>query len=277
MDGEAPRYIIGIDEFEIHRTRSLRTDTDVVGLLLRVGDQTYPPILYDVGDVQDGKHRLDRVAIGPIDLPNDATPIVISYSIVNAGDLSGLKSNIQFVLDSFSDAGANMSYAFGTLINRFLMFPFHAFEFASCDGVVAMDVIAIYGRTAATLTRTGARYSETRRYPGRLNIFTREYTGMYPSPGACGETSDYSVTWSIENVAAGTGQRELEQYGSPTVGVAAYSNRDGNGDGVEHVVVALSGSLEPPEGILTSLSMSLADGRTVHSGQDPFWQVVSIR
>jgi hypothetical protein len=230
-----------------------------------VGDSVYPPILYSVGDVKDGVHELDSIAIGPIPVPKDATPVVITFSIVNSGDTDGVKKDVQFTLDSFADAGANMSYAFGTLINRFLMFPLHAFEFSSCDGIVVTDAVGIYGQTAAALTRAGRRYSETRRYPGRLNIFTPEYNAIYPSPGSCGETSDYSITWTIENVEGGAGQRELEQYGYPVVGMGGYADSEG----VEHIVLALTGPLDPRHGILTSLSMSGADGRKVHSLVDP--------
>jgi hypothetical protein len=259
-------YIFRIDEFEIHRTRALRTDTDLVSLLLRVGDHTYPPVMFSIGDVQDGKHPVN-IEIGPIDVPDDATPVVISYSIVNSGDLNQLKSNIKFVLDAFADAGANMSYAFGTLVNRFLMFPFHDFEFASCDGVVAMDAIAIYGRTLSSLTRAGTRYSETRRYPGRLSTDTPEYGSMYPSPGACGETSDYSVTWSVENVPTGSGQRELVRHPG-VVSIAGYAANN-----VQYVVIGSGGSAG---GGITSTSMSAQDGGVVHADQDPKGSVVDL-
>src|ERR1700730_7759637 len=107
-------YIFRVDEFVIRRTRAAFTDTDVIGLLLRVGDQTYPPVLVNIGDVQDGSHPVNA-EFGPIDIPDDATPVVISYSIVNSGNPDQLKSDIKFVLDAFADAGANMAYAFGTL------------------------------------------------------------------------------------------------------------------------------------------------------------------
>ena len=56
--------------------------------------------------------------------------------------------------------------------------------FANCDGPIAADSVHVSGATLNDQTGSG-RHSETKNYPG------------VDSPGACGDNSNYDVTWSI--------------------------------------------------------------------------------
>ncbi len=268
-------YTFRIDGFQIFRTRAVFTDTDVLGLLLRVGDNTYPPVMRALGDVKDGNHSVD-VAIGPVDIPNDSTPVVLSYSIVNKAneDVAEAMSAIRFILNAFADMGGQtVPFGLGSLINDFLMFPFHNMVFSGCDGMVVADAISLTGRSLASWTASNNPLRETRRYPGRLHPVTPEYNSMYTSPGTCGDTSDYSVTWSVESVLDGTGQRVLTQR--PTlIALSGYMTVDDD----EHVVTASSyPGRRPPPVIINGLTMSLADGRAVHDGEEPMLSVDDLQ
>jgi hypothetical protein len=158
-------FLFRFDDFRIYNTRSLHNDSDLVTFLVRVGNETFPPAMRWMGDVNNGDHHVG-LTIGPITV-DPATPVVTAYSILNTGGSAvEWEARIKFVLNAFADAGGqNVPFGLGSLINDFLMFPFHAFEFADCDGIVVTDAISLTGSTLTLRTQNGQTYSEVRRYP----------------------------------------------------------------------------------------------------------------
>jgi hypothetical protein len=198
-------YIIQIDQFHINKTRSLRNDTDYVSLQARVDNQ---PILIDpeghdiawrrMGDVSNGDHPVG-LSVGPFKVV-PSNKIGWNYQIVNAGyNLEGIKE----FLDNVSKAAKGVLEILfigsdWTEVHELTEFINNK-QFANCDGTVALDFILRTGTDLSNLTANTGSFSETRSYPGN-NISPTQYE-IYRSADGCGETSDYTVTYTIKRVS----------------------------------------------------------------------------
>src|SRR6516162_5124082 len=76
-------FVVSLDSFQIFDTTSPHNDTDYVYFTVKVGDQMFGPMHAGLGSLNNGVYPLSWKI--PIAVADDATPIVISYQIVNNG------------------------------------------------------------------------------------------------------------------------------------------------------------------------------------------------
>src|SRR5271154_6256218 len=72
-----------MDSFGISNTRSLHNDTDYVFLSVTVGANAPVFVQKSMGDVNNGNHSVGLSL--QVDIPDDDTPVVFSYLIMNSG------------------------------------------------------------------------------------------------------------------------------------------------------------------------------------------------
>jgi hypothetical protein len=183
VQGAGSHYVISLDTFHISNTRAWHNDTDHVSFALKVGDQMQGDALTrDTGDVNNGDHPLGLRFILQVSEPT--TSIKFNYQILNSGSQN--TEGIHKALDAASKALADKALtgdwrAAAGAVLAFL----GGFLVANCDGLVAVDQIAVTGNDLANWTAATGMYTETRNYPGT------------DSAVGCGSNSKYSVTWSV--------------------------------------------------------------------------------
>jgi hypothetical protein len=186
-------YWFSLDNMVIARPRARDTDTDVVSLTSSRGDQIFANATKDLGKVRNGEHAIGlRV---PVLFSDPATEVRFGYQIMNSGFDRSDASRVKGVMDQLSDGAAKLVtglFGFKVVWDKLndLTHWINDLLFANCDGLVAGDAIAVSGHDLQGWTAQSGRYQETRQYPGKN------------SPPLCGETSLYSVTWSVTRITS---------------------------------------------------------------------------
>jgi hypothetical protein len=221
-------YTFMIEGFHIFTTRSRGDDTDEVGGVLRLGNETLPAQSRANGDVDGGDFPIGFV-FGPRLVSQPQTAVVLSYSIYN-GDTSKLPKSLAELssdlvgtaVDSMTKGkdpeqgdlsdytnypgapdNANFNFGDGSWIKVLEFVALADFIFPDCDGFVAMGTIGREKKKWDALIDDagGMTLRQSVRYPGS------------DSPAGCGSNSDYSVTWSIlRERVSGPGPHSLKQF-----------------------------------------------------------------
>jgi hypothetical protein len=193
-------YTFTLDKFHIRHTRAVHNDTDTVSFGVKVGNNTLPPQIKHMGDVNDGDHQVG-LSFGPVEIDNPATPVVITYTIVNAGHNkekvdNQLGSTSQALMAKADTDGGDATTMDGSAaentdggwakelvdLGKALL---DLLEGIDCDGPVASNRIAL---TASTIDQQIAESNA-------ISI-TTDFPGVDSDVG-CGDNSYYSVTYSI--------------------------------------------------------------------------------
>ncbi len=188
-------YTFTLDKFHIDDTRAAHNDTDTVSFGVKVGNTTSDPLIKHMGDVNNGDHHVG-LQIGPIEIDAAATPVIISYTIVNAGHTNAddqLKSGTSMILAK-ADGETDMTGtpqdgtqgdSWWTVIWKFAYHELLAWLTADCDGPVATNRIAV---TAGKIDEQLGGNEQA--------SFTKSFPGV-DSPHGCGGNSRYTVTYSV--------------------------------------------------------------------------------
>jgi hypothetical protein len=241
-------YTFTLDKFHIDDTRALHNDTDVVSFGIKVGNNTFEPQIKHMGDVNNGDHHVG-LQFGPVEIDDPATSVVITYSIVNAGNKTvddELKTTSQTAMakadaeteidgtpkDGTETDGSSSWWkklwdiAAGDLIAALT---------ADCDGPVATNRIVVTASAIDQQIAGNDTVSLTKSFPG------------VDSPHGCGGNSRYSVTHSISRTG-------------PAAGQGGSSNVEHGGGGAITTVVDLNGRWAAggsPGPVITATSTSL--------------------
>lgn len=78
------QFIFKFVYINIKSLRSTNSDTDFASLAVKVGDKNYGPVKKAMGDLHKGTHPVE-LSIGPIDIPNDQTAVLIGWTVMNLG------------------------------------------------------------------------------------------------------------------------------------------------------------------------------------------------
>jgi hypothetical protein len=170
------RYDIAIEGFNVMTTRS--TSIDTIRISLQGMVKATPPHPSDnddachlagfnwcifeqkYGDAGDGPHAVSNVRIGPYELvPERENDLRFLFYVDNVGDSAWAKIG-EDVANGFSKAGMIILGAYGAAQGNQgtsgfaqqldgAMEQLHAAETASCDGVVAADVVIAVNKTIA--------------------------------------------------------------------------------------------------------------------------------
>ena len=203
-------FMIGIPSIQIDQVRSADTDTDVVTLAVKVGDQLFPPITRHLGDVGVGHHPVS-LAVGPVEVA-ETDQVVVSFIVANLGYDASDEGLARTFMNTLSDAAAAVCsalYGAGSAwqtLNKATQW-INGLLTANCDGLVAQDQYTFTGRELAGLG------PQTRVYPG------------IDSNVGCGANSQYQVTLQITPAAQGTGQDLLADLKAMSI-AGYYSPRD---------------------------------------------------
>lgn len=215
------RVMFRIPHLHIGQVRSPDTDTDVVTLAVKVGDQIFPPVTKRIGDVGVGDHAVN-LEVGPVEV-GDADPVTVSLIVANMGYDASDEAYALKLMNTLSDAAAAVLtalYGAGAAwqeLNKATKW-INGLLTANCDGLVAQDQYVLTGADLAGLA------PQTRDYPGTN------------TPDGCGANSNYQVTWDARTVDAEYAQGVLGAVGHP-VALAGYF---GPRDHYQHVI-ALTG------------------------------------
>jgi hypothetical protein len=164
-------------------------DTDTVSFAVKIGSSMMgPPQVLHLGNVDNGDHPVN-LQFGPVLIDNPATPVVMNYAIVNAGNqpLSDLDNALIQGLGTLASTVFGGASVWTAVAKKFIDF-FTGIIFANCDGPVATDQIELTGDSINAMTARFNSHTETRVYPGT------------DSAKGCGSNSLYRVTWSILRV-----------------------------------------------------------------------------
>jgi hypothetical protein len=202
-------FVVSLDSFQIFDTTSPHNDTDYVYFTVKVGDQMFGPMHAGLGSLNNGVYPLSWKI--PIAVADDATPIVISYQIVNngAGDqhqqiqndaaiLGGIGNVLQgvgAVVGAIEPIGGIVVGVIGSAVGA-IGNAIQAIDgMLDCDQAIVNDVLLTTRSTILGSIGPTGRQSVTRDYrtPGR--------GGGIPIWLHC-RTAHYAVTWSITEVVS---------------------------------------------------------------------------
>jgi hypothetical protein len=232
-------YTFTLDKFHISRTRARHNDTDTVSFGIKVGNNTAQTQIKHMGDVNDGDHNVG-LQLGPFDIEDSATPVILTYTIVNAGNKNvddQLGSSSQAMMakaDSDGDDGApDQTSMDGTdgddpgvwsSIWKFATEELIALLNADCDGPVASNRIAV---TASQIDQSLGENDKA--------SFEKFFAGTDSATG-CGSNSKYTVTYSVSRTGPPAVQLAHSNVGVHTnIGLknAGFHKKDGLGLNVE--------------------------------------------
>ena len=199
-------FIVRLNNFQILDTTSPHNDTDDAYFTVKVGNQMLDPIHSRIGSLNNGVYNLNWEI--PITLPDDTTPVIISYQIVNNGasDQHQQAQNDAAILGFISNvisaagtaAGSTTPDPIGSAVVGVLGAAVGAIGNAvqaldgllNCDEMVVNEVFLTTGATIrAALAPTGFQTMiKDYHTPGR--------SGGLPFWLHC-RTAHYVVSWSI--------------------------------------------------------------------------------
>jgi len=213
------RYRMSVDGIKVNTTRALNADTDAAMAAVAAGNaavQVRTQWIGEIGGLGSPKtSQTNLLDVDPVSV-DLAEPMSYSYIVVNNGhaDQAKILAALAAAGDSLSLAGSSsmqediakgvisfvsvkiaaaisiyvpvVGPALGVM-ETWLMDKLKDALFESCDGVVAVELRAMMGRDLYILTGNGAHPVQvTTQHPGA------------GSPTACGDNSDYEVTWTIK-------------------------------------------------------------------------------
>lgn len=188
------QYVLELVKFSAYKIRSGDKDTDVVAFKASVGQPppalVYPTQTKRMENILEGDHYL-AMYIGPILAPID-TPVIFTFTIVNAGYGASESNEILQVVNALSDfcdavcQALLKSAVWDTFNNDTKLL--NALILANCDGPVAADGQWIAVDVLQEWTSNGP-YVRT----------TGPYIGTLPPQKTvvCHPDSNYTVTWSV--------------------------------------------------------------------------------
>ena len=220
----AARYEVAVEGFEIFHTRS--TDEDTIRVNLQSMVKTEPPLPphvsdtdsactlaeirwcamgIEAGDVDDGKHPVGNVRVGPYLLvPEAETELRVLYTVYNYGE-TYTQAMGEAIANGFSKVGmiilmgaATTGSSVATQLDEGMQ-KLHGAMFAGCDGITAADEVTVRNRAVAEAPNA------------TLDGLTRG-TGVYrPAPTkhyyerdgntVCGPGGDYTVTYAVHRTS----------------------------------------------------------------------------
>jgi hypothetical protein len=78
------QYFFKFNDINIRNLRSANSDTDYASFAVRIGTNSYGPLTKAMGDLHQGIYPVG-LSIGPVEVPNDQTPILLGWTVVNSG------------------------------------------------------------------------------------------------------------------------------------------------------------------------------------------------
>jgi hypothetical protein len=204
-------WAFGIDDtfIAVLRSRWNETDTDTITANLQVGSNPAQTITKSLGNLGTGEHPIG-VTFAPVEVPAPTTPVIMNYTIVNAGgsNASQLKTEVEQAGTSAAGLGIKaLTAALGTLVGAeigsvvlpiigtalgafvgYLISEGVDALFADCDGVVAFEQAALNGQALWNATP----------YAHSTELMT-EHSGT-DSPHGCGANSLYDVSWGYSRL-----------------------------------------------------------------------------
>lgn len=198
----AASYSVTLDSFHILRTRSgwyIFGEQDLVILAVSAQLGADAPLTdgRTIGKVGSGNYPVGIRLGSFVGVPGLAPDLTITYLLMNRDFDQSEQALAQEIFDTVSkitQTALDSAYPQGPLwsavdwvteqINKLLV--------ANCDGTVAADKISLSSSYLNQVTSGSGAYSETRDYPGS------------PSDWRCGDSSDYTVTWTIVRESLGT-------------------------------------------------------------------------
>ena len=218
-----------MDSFGISNTRSRHNDTDYVFLSATVGAN--PPVFVQksMGDVNNGNHSVGLSV--EVDIPDDDTPVVFSYLIMNSGHQGDntpprrprrrrCPQIAKEIIHAQGDHGrAPSPSARSWCRSSFPRLPrspamlavveVGLLIFADCDGLVAAGAIPFTGADLIRRTSAGQKISNNTDHPG------------VDSPDGCGSNSHYhpacTIATSLRSNCLGSARRVGKRRGRRTV------------------------------------------------------------
>lgn len=189
IHGPNPRFIFDLETIDIRHIRSPSKDTVHIYFNVNIGDQNYGKYCF-MGDLETGRYHPEnpRLHIGPLEVADPTTPVVVSYQIFNLD--SKENNEIREKLKDNAHKLAAMAMTSGSVWAAIAAGP-AAFlldlTLASCDGPLAVDQFACTaGVWNDEITATAW-------------LFKGEHT-VYPgldSPMICGSNSEYAVRFGV--------------------------------------------------------------------------------
>ena len=265
-----------LDNFRITQTRSLHNDTDYVYISVTVGAD---PTVFNwkrIGDVNNGTHEVGlRVEA---DIPNDDTPVVFIYGIVNNSHSNNdaVEKTITTAFSSMAtaivknkEATAEISIATtaglaviplvgstvaGLAVLVTAVAGIGAILFADCDGAVASGTLLFSAAELIRRTASGQKITDTVQHHGTNSPhFCNHSNSEYET------TVTLTTTASIQTVIDLNG--EWEGGGVP----GPFITRTGNS-----ISIDMSASHRPTAAgtILNSsrISVKFPDDKTIYTG-----------
>jgi hypothetical protein len=186
-------YQVSLDSFQILKTRAGfqygEKDTDFVTFSAQLSGEASSAATKSLGSWSSGSYPID-LQLGPFNsIPGDDRSLTFNFAITNSGFASSNQQTAEMIFNAASDVSQQVLDAAlpgypWALINKITHW-INEHLVTDCDGVVAADQMVLSSTQLAQCTTTDASYTETRHYRGS------------PSPVLCGDTSDYTVTWSL--------------------------------------------------------------------------------
>ncbi len=197
-----------MDSFGISNTRSLHNDTDYVFLSAAVGANDPVTVQKAMGDVNNGNHSVGLSL--QVDIPDDDTPVVFSYLIMNSGhqgDNTRQKAAQAALSTIAKEIIAHKAITAGAIAVGAILVPLVVSAvaavaavlavvevglliFADCDGLVAAGAIPFTGADLIRRTSAGQRIANNTDHPGT------------DSPDGCGSNSHYTTACTITTAPA---------------------------------------------------------------------------
>ena len=204
-----PRFAtFTMDSFGVSDTRSRHNDTDYVFLSVTVGAN--PPVFVQksMGDVNNGNHSVGLSI--EVDIPDDDTPVVFSYLIMNSGH-QGDNSRQRAAQAALSTVAEEIikhkAITAGAIVVGEILVPLVVSAlaeiaavlvvievglliFADCDGLVAAGALPFTGSDLIRRTSSGQKITNNTDHPG------------HDSPAGCGSNSHYTTACTITTAPA---------------------------------------------------------------------------
>ncbi|MDQ6700898.1 MAG: hypothetical protein M3Z36_12030, partial [Acidobacteriota bacterium] len=210
------RYRFSVDYVTAHNTRSLNADTDTASASIASGNwptRTKTQAMGDVGGTHPSQAQLNLLHFDPVTVEL-CEASSFNYLVVNNGhaDQKSLDDAMVKAAGSLSDdsvksvatelgagvgaivsvelAGSIAAPVIGSLLGAvagWLMDQLGSVVFQNCDGLVAAELIVLFGRDLDLKTAHGP-YTVKTVHPGT------------DSGIGCGANSNYEVTWTISRI-----------------------------------------------------------------------------
>ena len=230
-------YSFVVEDFIIHDTRALHTDTLTLSHTVIVdGDLVAHRALVKMDDFDNGEYSPsdyapDSGGIEGVVINDPAAQSVFVFQLINAGNPDGaltgrLAATADQIAGIVGGAAALGSDATPVGLGIEAIANLFAWLTSNCDGPVAIDQIAVPRYMVDTWTED---LSTTETQATRKLTIHRHYPGS-DSPTGCGGNSNYEVTWSVGHwrtwvpVTNTADNQQLVEFPPPTAGAPLKSD-----------------------------------------------------